>query len=116
MNDLISRQAANEALSKHAESVKEAIVEEDHFFVDVLTDGMKRAIRNILSAPQWTPCSEGLPKEGEEVFVYLFERQEPYIAWVEANRWYTEDFEIERENEPVAWMPLPEPYKGEADE
>ena len=62
---------------------------------------------------QWIPCSERLPEDGEEVFVYLFCRQSPYIAWVEDSHWYTEDFEIESGEEPAAWMPLPEPWKGE---
>ena len=66
--------------------------------------------------PMWIPCSERLPEDGTEVFVYLFNRPSPYIAWIEDTHWYTEDFEIERENEPVAWMPLPEPYQGGGNE
>ena len=66
----------------------------------------------IADAMQWTPCSERLPEDDVEVFVYLFERQTPYIAWVEDCRWHTEDFEVEKENYPTAWMPLPEPWKG----
>ena len=60
---------------------------------------------------RWISCSERMPEDDVEVFVYLFERQTPYIAWVEDCRWYTEDFEVEKENCPTAWMPLPEPYK-----
>ena len=64
--------------------------------------------------PMWIPCSERLPEDDTEVLVYLFENnRSPYIAWLSDGRWYTEYFEVERENEPVAWMPLPEPYKGE---
>ena len=62
----------------------------------------------------WIPCSERLPEDDTEVLVYLFENNKsPYIAWLSDGRWYTEYFEVEREDEPVAWMPLPEPYKGE---
>ena len=61
----------------------------------------------------WIPCSKRLPKDDTEVLVYLFENNKsPYIAWLSDGRWYTEYFEVERENEPVAWMPLPEPYQG----
>lgn len=60
----------------------------------------------------WIPCPEKLPEDGTEVFVYLFNRPSPYIAWIDDCRWYTEDFEVESENEPIAWMPLPEPYRG----
>ena len=62
---------------------------------------------------KWVSCSERLPEDGTEVFVYLFERKDPYIAWVEDCRWYTEDFEVEKEYYPIAWMPLPEPYREE---
>ena len=60
---------------------------------------------------RWVSCSERLPEDGTEVFVYLFERKIPYIAWVEDCRWYTEDFEVEKENYPIAWLPLPESYR-----
>ena len=59
--------------------------------------------------PHWILCSEKLPEDQTEVFVYLFDRQGPYIAWIEDTRWYTEEFAIDRENEPIAWMPLPKP-------
>ena len=65
---------------------------------------------------RWIPCSERLPEDDVEVFVYLFERPAPYIAWVKDCRWYTEDFEVEKENYPTAWMPLPEPWKGDTQE
>ena len=52
----------------------------------------------------------------QRFFVYLFNMPSPYIAWIEDTHWYTEDFEVERENEPIAWMPLPEPYKEGQDE
>ena len=86
MDDLISRQAAIDALSKHAESVKEAIVEEDHLFVDVLTDGMERAVRNIPSAqpdlPEWAKKVEQMRGHAEQM---------PYIhnplAWALYQVW-----------------------------
>lgn len=62
---------------------------------------------------KWVSCSERLPEDGTEVFVYLFERKDPYIAWVEDDRWYTEDFEVEKENYPIAWTELPKPYREE---
>lgn len=62
--------------------------------------------------PHWIPCSERLPEDDTEVFVYLFDRQYPYIAWVTDSCWFTEDFQVEEENYPKAWMPLPEPVKG----
>jgi len=52
------------------------------------------------------------PKNNEQVFVYLFENS-PYIAWFDNGEWRTNDFVIDKDDEPVAWMPLPEPWKGE---
>ena len=73
-------------------------------------DGYEKAMEQ---KARWIPVSERLPEDGTEVFVYLFDRPSPYIAWIEDTHWYTDDFEVEREDEPIAWMPLPEPYRGE---
>ena len=62
------------------------------------------------SKDHWIPCSERLPKKDEQVFVYLF-NDLPHIAWVCEGRWYTEEFILNEDEEPVAWMPLPEPYQ-----
>lgn len=59
----------------------------------------------------WISCSERLPDEAVEVFVYLYGNG-PAIAWVHSNRWYTENYLIEEDDEPTAWMPLPLPYRG----
>ena len=74
-----------------------------------------RVIRETLKdAQQWIPCSDRLPEEEVEVFVYLFDRPSPYIAWIsKGGKWHTEDFTLEADDNPVTWMPLPEPYKGE---
>lgn len=65
--------------------------------------------------PKWIPCSDRLPEDCTEVFVYLFDSPSPYIAWIEDTHWYTEDFEVDREDEPIAWMPLPEQYREEGE-
>ena len=83
---------------------------------DEFVDNLRKAVEKLPSArpePQWIPVSEGLPEDCTEVFVYLFESPSPYIAWVEDTRWNTEDFEVNREDEPIAWMPLPKPYRAE---
>ncbi len=66
--------------------------------------------------PHWIPCSERMPEDDTEVFVYLFDYQSPYIAWVTDSCWFTEEFQVEKENYPKAWMPLPEPYKERREE
>lgn len=56
----------------------------------------------------WIPCSERLPKQEEQVFVYLFGIS-PYIAWYNHlnKKWCTDDFELNADEEPKAWLPLP---------
>lgn len=63
---------------------------------------------------RWIPCSERVPEEDEQVLVYLYDS--PYIAWIDSNgEWNTEDFtldkEEDREDKPIAWMPMPTPYR-----
>lgn len=80
-------------------------------------DGYKQGrydemVETEMSLPKWIPCSERLPENDAEVFIYLFDWQTPYIAWVTDNCWFTEDFQVEKEDYPKAWMPLPKPFKG----
>lgn len=65
--------------------------------------------------PRWIPCSERLPIKDEPVFVYLF-GDSPYLAWWNGRDWDTEDFTVDRSEEPIAWLPLPEPFReGESE-
>lgn len=80
-------------------------------YSDGFNDGYVQCKKDAQPGLLWTPVTEGKPKDGEEVLVYLFDRPSPYIAWIEGGRWYTEEFEVDREYEPLAWMSLPEPWK-----
>ena len=117
MDDLISRQAAIEAIEEMQMPIMRSEFPEERF---VFT-GMSEALNVIKQLPsaqpeqRWIPCSERLPEDDVEVFVYLFDGQSPYIAWVCDCHWYTEDFEVEKENYPTAWMPLPDPAKLESE-
>lgn len=69
---------------------------------------------DVVERNRWIPVTERLPKENEDVLVYLWDRQVPYLAWVDTEgRWETNDFYIDIENKPKAWMPLPEPPEKE---
>lgn len=58
---------------------------------------------------KWTPCSECLPNVDEIVLIYLW-KTSPYLAWVDKNgKWQTEEFEVDEEDEPTEWMPVPKP-------
>lgn len=74
-------------------------------------------IKNLPAAERWIPCSERTPALGFPVVLnegyafavgYLLRTTEGKYEWA-VNGWYN-DFE-----DWSAWMPLPEPYKGEHD-
>lgn len=79
-----------------------------------LMDEAANAIEELEKAVhRWIPVTERLPEEDVPVFVYLF-GDSPYIAWINhENEWETEEFTIDRDYLPQAWMPLPEPPKEE---
>jgi hypothetical protein len=74
-----------------------------------------QAIKDLPSARQWTPCSEGLPKPRVDVWVcsdigqiqgYYEEHIDTWYASFGQGRDYLELIV-------TAWMPLPEPYEEE---
>ena len=117
--DAVSRQYILDALDEYIEEYGEVDKEGNHDLKWCAMGEAKMVVKEAPPAqtePQWIPVSERLPEDGTEVFVYLFDLPSPFIAWIEDTRWYTEDFEVERENEPIAWMPIPEPYRAEEGE
>jgi len=111
--DYISRQAAIEAIGKNL-----------HKGTDLLTDTFVAGIEQVLEAlpsaqqgQRWIPVSERLPEyDGEKYFVTYYAetigRTRLGISYCYANR---EGFwsDIPLGYKVIAWMPLPEPYKGE---
>ena len=69
------------------------------------------AEHGVMTMNEWIPVTERLPKKDVPVFVYLF-GDSPYIAWINCEgEWETEQFTIDHDYLPKAWMPLPEPPK-----
>lgn len=66
---------------------------------------------------RWIPVTERLPEEKTAVLLscddmYLA-KLNPCIGWISGNNWYT--FSAKGSylvKYPIAWMPLPKPYKG----
>ena len=70
---------------------------------------------SVEAEQHWIPCSEGLPKENGEYIVSLEDSVYPWAKFFNG-KWFMLSFNgIAREfgeYEVIAWMPLPEPYKG----
>ena len=113
-NDLISRQAAIDALNRIEISRNASWYE---FYQKALT-----AVGNLPSAQQWIPCSERLPDNNRQVLVYarsvhfalakydeMREADGTYkMQWVTFDAWKP----FYKIKEVIAWMPLPSPWKG----
>ena len=128
--DLISRQAALDALGERPM----LWINNDEYTLGARNqyDMDRLAIETVPSAHQWIPCSERLPKEIDAGILKKLgtEKRSDYVlATVEVNgermtvtactydgewdwnmKYAFPDYKI------VAWMPLPEPWKGNADD
>ena len=105
MSDLISRQAAIDAIERNAYR---------HTYIDQIVDIIK-GLPSAQPEQRWIPCSERLPEMGSTVLMqntggwmfvatYAVTPKRKYWAVLE------HDYALD---EAIAWMPLPEPYKGE---
>lgn len=133
MDDLISRQAAIDALNKM--KIYRPL-DSDRY---VISDCLNKIV-NLPSAqpePRWIPCSERLPEDIRPVIVtwkntdpasyyqYIVGKHFTGTACYKNEKWYwysstTEDMlaeygrydseEFDEAIECIAWMPLPEPY------
>lgn len=81
---------------------------------DSLITAVRKAFGALETEPQWIPCSERLPEESGRYLVSVLDGvgrkttvapyQPRYKAWTMTGRmayWKV-----------IAWMPLPEPYRG----
>ena len=128
MDDLISRQAAIDALGH--------MMDTDGFrdgwaVSRANVDCMLRALPSAHPEQRWIPCSERLPDKCQMVIIWLSIPKQPFekrsmhmaMAWLEPDartgelHWMDRHFSKIMDEKVVAWMPLPEPYKeGDLDE
>ena len=114
MSDLISRKAAIYAFTWHnGERIPEHDC--DNFPVEVPIKTVKKILNELPSAQQWIPCSERLPKVRTDVILQF--KDNMCVGFLSHGDWninsgggyYTGV--TKSEEQPVAWMPLPEKYK-----
>lgn len=110
MNDLISRKAVIEGIDYFISHTR---VDSDENYAYVQC---KKFIEKLLSAQQWIPVEERLPESRKSVLIYT-SRNLMAVGFIDKRKnWYVEDGDwycTDLTVEPIAWMPLPEPYKGE---
>ena len=125
-DDLISRQAAIDAINKAFERV---------FAWDGTSPLGDKVLENVPSAQpeqRWIPCSERLPKKptgsldfflhdrdvaADEYIVMIAGAKLPTSLYWTGEVWFSPyGIDPECEYTVIAWMPLPEPYKAESEE
>lgn len=106
-DDTISRQAAIDAIKNSK----------------FLLNAMKKVIKlpSAQPEPRWIPCSERLPEKGFTVLVTRLTNDNiTYIelASLQDDCWMSncDEYDKPTDHKVIAWMPLPEPYKGGREE
>ena len=106
-SDLISRQAAKDAINRKYRMRKDSVIATIN----------RLPAADVVEAVRWIPCSDRLPEARRSVILSTknwtgegcyWETTAHHVIW-KGYRWnatYLDD-------EVIAWVPLPEPYKGE---
>lgn len=71
----------------------------------------------LAASPRWIPCSERLPERGVSVLIsHVGYVSEDYLDIDDgAMYFWNSGIDLDEELNNLAWMPLPAPWKGEAD-
>lgn len=77
-------------------------------WLDMLEKPELDDMKDLPSAQQWIPCSERLPDKAN---FYICTMKDSLVKSV----WYSTFHGFEWEEDVIAWMSLPEPWKGEND-
>ena len=122
MSDTISRQAAIDALvgitmfkTKHELMQRvNASVQDEQGWLGAVAECLDE-IEDLPSAQpeqRWIPCSERLPKIRQWVLCQCRAGIIDVLRLTDDGCWYRKSNEIYMSGFVLAWMPLPEPYRG----
>lgn len=83
-------------------------------YINLEADNGERVIFNVL--PDWIPVSKRLPEEDGRYIVTKRDERDDEEIYVTTSYYQNDEYGFFSEEEIIAWMPLPEPYKGESED
>ena len=120
MSDAISRQAAIDALNEYFSRIgklKRRGLNKGEKAISLDTVGAINSLPYAQPEPHWIPVTERLPESKEEDLEYPtviidLDGQVALGCYYESTREWGMGEYFNQKCFPIAWMPLPEPYKG----
>lgn len=104
---------------EYLEKIKEDYIEGNAYERHPLPEyyAIENAIKALEQEPRWIPVTERLPDEGYSVLVMrITDENYKYmrVATYQGDCWMddTDKFNKPNPHKVIAWMPLPQPYKG----
>lgn len=90
------------------------IKERIHAFKTILNtiNVQPKLLLETKTSDKWIPCSERPPEENGSYIVTSMDYVDTFEAVFDSGEWFSIEYWDDIKNV-IAWMPLPEPYKGE---
>lgn len=83
--------------------------------VEVELETLRMAVRALESKPRWIPCAERLPREEDKVLCCTQTKagaKNIVLGYYAGGKWPGGKWRCGMNSNVVAWMPLPQTYKG----
>lgn len=109
-DDTISRQAAIDTLEHKKDKTAKGDI--GGFYNKIIQNDIDALMQLPSAEPQWIPCSERLPEENQ-ICIVTDETMRNTYEYRFCKETYDEDQGwTYLKHRIIAWMPLPQPYKG----